>query len=390
MPSFVTQAGSTLTVLATLYALAALLCRGRIRRVRADRPPLWTPVTVLKPLCGAEPRLEENLAGLCSQTHPHVQLVFGVRDPADPAVAVVGRLARRFPAVDMRLVVDPRIHGSNLKVSNLVNMMRAARHPWLVLADSDIAVGPEYVARVTAPLAEPRVGIVTCLYHGRPLDGAWPRIGALFIDTWFAPSVRVASSGGSSAFAFGATIAVRAATLEAIGGVEVLENRLADDYRLGELVRALGLETVLSDVNVGTDVTETGLRALWSRERRWMQTIRSLNPLGYALSFITFTLPMLALGLCLAPTAWNVALGLCGAAARLGLHWRRPAPGIPAPGHAWLAPLRDCLLVLEWASAFAGTTTHWREHCLPVDTGRAAAPNRPGGVPAAHDRPSWR
>ncbi len=390
MPSFITLAGSTLTVLATLYALAALLCHGRIRRARADRPPLWTPVTVLKPLCGAEPRLEENLAGLCSQTHPHVQLVFGVRDPADPAVAVVGRLARRFPAVDMRLVVDPRIHGSNLKVSNLINMMQAARHPWLVLADSDIAVGPEYVARVTAPLAEPQVGIVTCLYHGRPPDGVWPRIGALFIDTWFAPSVRVASSGGSSAFAFGATIAVRAATLEAIGGVEVLENRLADDYRLGELVRGLGLATVLSDVNVGTDVTETGLRALWSRERRWMQTIRSLNPLGYALSFITFTLPMLALGLCLAPTAWNVALALCGAAARLGLHWRRPAPDIPAPGHAWLAPLRDCLLVLEWASAFAGTTTHWREHCLPIDTGRAAAPDRPCGVPAAHDRPSWR
>ncbi|MVW59754.1 glycosyltransferase [Massilia sp. NEAU-DD11] len=390
MPSFVTLAGSTLTVLATLYALAALLCHGRIRRARAVRPPLWTPVTVLKPLCGDEPRLEENLAGLCSQTHPHVQLVFGVRDPADPAVAVVGRLARRFPAVDMRLVVDPRIHGSNLKVSNLINMMQAARHPWLVLADSDIAVGPEYVARVTAPLAEPQVGIVTCLYHGRPLDGVWPRIGALFIDTWFAPSVRVASSGGSSAFAFGATIAVRAATLEAICGVEVLENRLADDYRLGELVRGLGLATVLSDVNVGTDVTETGLRALWSRERRWMQTIRALNPLGYALSFITFTLPMLALGLCLAPTAWNVALALCGAAARLGLHWRRPAPDIPAPGHAWLAPLRDCLLVLEWASAFAGTTTHWREHCLPIDTGRAAAPNRPGGVPAAHDRPSWR
>jgi len=390
MPSFVTLAGSALTVLATLYAVAALLCRGRIRVARADRPPVWTPVTVLKPLCGAEPRLEENLAGLCSQTHPHVQLVFGVRDPADPAIAVVERLARRFPAVDMRLVVDPRIHGSNLKVSNLINMMQAARHPWLVLADSDIVVGPEYVARVTAPLAEPQVGIVTCLYHGRPLDGVWPRIGALFIDTWFAPSVRVASSGGTSAFAFGATIAVRAATLEAVGGVEVLKNRLADDYRLGELVRGLGLETVLSDVNVGTDVTETGLRALWSRERRWMQTIRSLNPLGYALSCITFTLPMLALGLWLAPTAWNVAPALCGAAARLGLHWRRPAPDIPAPGHAWLAPLRDCLLMLEWASAFAGTTTHWRRHRLPIDTGRAAGPDRPGGVPAPHDRPSWR
>ena len=390
MPSFFTLAGATLTVLATLYALAALISRGRILVVRMDRPSGHTSVTVLKPLCGAEPRLEENLAGLCTQTHPHYQLVFGVRDPADPAIAVVERLVRRFPAVDMRLVVDPHIHGSNFKVSNLINMMPAARHPWLVLADSDVAVEPDYLVRVTAPLAEPQVGIVTCLYHGRPLDGFWPRLGALFIDTWFAPSVRVASSGGSCAFAFGATIAVRAATLRAIGGVEVLKNRLADDYRLGELVRGLGLETVLSDVNVGTDVTENSLRALWSRERRWMQTIRSLNPLGYALSFITFTLPMLALGVWLAPTAWNVALALCGATARFGLHWRRPAPGIPAPGHAWHAPLRDCLLMLEWASAFAGTTARWRQHRLHIDTGRAAAPDRTYGGPPSHDRPSWR
>jgi ceramide glucosyltransferase len=380
MPFLATLAGTTLTVLATLYALAALLCRGR--QSRSDRLSASAPVTVLKPLCGAEPRLEENLASLCTQAHPHYQLVFGVRDAADPAVAVVERLALRFPGVDMWLVVDPRDHGSNRKVNNLITMMQAARHPWLVLADSDIAVEADYLTRVTAPLAEPRVGIVTCLYHGRPLDGFWPRLGALFIDTWFAPSVRVASSGGSCAFAFGATIAMRTATLRAIGGFEVLKNRLADDYRLGELVRGLGLETVLSDVNVGTDVTEGSLHALWARERRWMQTIRSLNPLGYAFSFITFTLPMLALGLVLAPTAGNAALACCGAAARIGLHWRAPVPGMRPPGHAWHAPLRDCLLFLEWASAFGGTTTHWRQHRVPIDTGRAAQPE-----PA---RPSWR
>jgi ceramide glucosyltransferase len=252
-------------------------------------------------------------------------------------------------------------------------MMHAARHPWLVLADSDIAVEPDYLARVTAPLALPDVGIVTCLYHGRPVDGFWPRIGALFIDTWFAPSARVASSGGGSAFAFGATIAVRASTLRAIGGVEVLKNRLADDYRLGELTRALGLRTVLSDVCVATDVTEPNLRALWARERRWMQTIRSLNPLGYACAFITFTLPMLALGMALSPTRWNAALALAGAAARLGLHLHQPAPGVPAPGLARYALLRDCLLLAEWSSAFVGTTARWREHRLPIDTGRAPA-----------------
>ena len=371
LPSFAAIAGTALTLLAALYALAALLCRGR--PAHSENARATTPVTVLKPLCGVEPRLEDNLAGLCTQTHPCYQLVFGVRAPDDPAIAVVERLARRFPRIDMRLVVDPRVHGRNRKVSNLINMMHAARHPWLVLADSDIAVEPDYLARVTAPLAAPDVGIVTCLYHGRPLHGFWPRIGALFIDAWFAPSVKVASSGGSSAFAFGATIAVRASTLRAVGGVDVLKNRLADDYRLGELTRELGLRTVLSDVCVATDVTETGLRALWARERRWMQTIRSLNPLGYACAFITFTFPMLALGVALAPTRWTAALALAGAAARLGLHWRQPAPGVPAPGHARHAPLRDGLLFAEWLSAFIGTTARWRGHRLPIDTGRAAA-----------------
>jgi ceramide glucosyltransferase len=300
--------------------------------------------------------------------------VFGVRDPQDPAIGVVERLARRFPALDMQLVVDPHVHGGNLKVSNLVNMMAAAKHPWLVLADSDIAVGPDYLERVTRPLADPGVGVVTCLYRARAVGSRsdfWPRLGAGFIDTWFAPSVRVASSAGSTDFAFGASIALRAATLRAAGGFEALKDCLADDFRLGELTRRLRLRTVLSDVNVRTDVTEDSLRALWSRERRWMQTIRSLNPLGYGFCFITFTLPMLALGLWLAPTTFNWTVALLGGAARVGLHWRRPAPGVPPPGHAAYAPLRDCLLLLEWLSAFAGSTTRWRRHLLRVDAGKA-------------------
>src|SRR5437764_10007825 len=121
MPLAVTIAGTLLTVLATLYALAALLCRARTWTASGGTAvPAQMPITVLKPLCGSEARLEENLATLCAQTHPCYQLVFGVRDPADPAIAVVHRLMARYPALDMQLVVDPRIHGANLKVSNLV------------------------------------------------------------------------------------------------------------------------------------------------------------------------------------------------------------------------------------------------------------------------------
>jgi len=370
MPAVLAAIGALLTALATLYALAALLCRPRTWQ-HAGRGTAPVPVSVLKPLCGAEPNLERNLATLCRQTHPCYQLVFGVRDPGDPAVAVVERLTRRFPGIDMQLVADPRIHGSNLKVSNLINMRAAARHPWLVVADSDIGAGPDYLERVTAPLAQPGTGIVTCLYRGLALGGFWSRLGTLFIDSWFAPSVGVASRGGGSAFGFGATIALRAETLDRIGGFAALKDRLADDFWLGELTRRQGLATVLSDVVVSTDVAERSLAALWARERRWMQTIRSLNPPGYAFCFVSFTLPMLALGLWLAPMPWNWALALPGLGARMLLHWRA-APRLSAlPLAPVLATLRDCLLLLEWLSAFAGSTTHWRGHRLRVDSRRA-------------------
>jgi ceramide glucosyltransferase len=372
-----TAAGHVLVLAATLYALAALLCRARTWRGPAGPAPRL-PVTVLKPLCGLEPRLEANLATLFHQSWPRYQIVFGVRDPHDPAIAVVRRLARRYPECDIELVADARFYGSNFKVSNLINMMRAARHPWLVVADSDIAVPPDYLERVTAPLNDPKTGIVTCLYHGRALCSFWSRMGALFIDTWFAPSVRVASACGSSAFGFGATIALRADTLQAIGGFEALRYRLADDFWLGELTRRRGLATVLSPLYVTTDVTENSLAELWSRERRWMQTIRSINPAGYAFSFITFTFPVLAAGLWLAPSALNWTVALVGMSARCALHRQRPAPGLPEPGNMPYAPLRDCLLLVTWLAAFAGSTTRWRRRVVPIDP---PAPGKPRESP---------
>jgi ceramide glucosyltransferase len=371
MPILWTGAGYALTLLASLYALIALFCRARAYRndalIRLDLPSSRLPITVLKPLCGLEPRLEENLSTLCLQTYPLYQLLFGVRDPHDPAIAVVERLKARYPEQDIALVVDPRVYGSNFKVSNLINMERAARYPWLVIADSDIAVRSDYLAKVAAPLADPAVGVVTCLYHGRALDSFWSRLGVLFIDTWFAPSVRVASAFGGSSFGFGATIALRADTLRACGGFQAVSNRLADDFWLGQLTRDRGLKTVISEVCVTTDVTESDFRSLWSRERRWMQTIRAVNPLGYAFTFVTFTFPLLVVGLCLAPTPWNWTCAALGMAARSGLHLRKAGPGLPAPGYAYLAPLRDCLLLPTWLSAFLGSTTRWRQQTVRID-----------------------
>ncbi|EYS87854.1 Fe-S oxidoreductase [Cupriavidus sp. SK-4] len=376
-----TLPGAALTCVSAAYALAAAWLSHRAPA--ASGGTATTPVSVLKPLCGAEPRLYQNLATLCRQRHPSFQLVFGVRAADDPAIAVVERLRRDFPACDIALVVDPQVHGTNLKVSNLVNLFAQATHDVLVIADSDIAVPPDYLARVTAPLVDAGVGVVTCLYRGNPTGGPWSRIGAQFINDWFAPSVRIAHAGGSQRFAFGATIALRRDALEAIGGFAALSERLADDYWLGELTRQQGLRTVLSEVVVTTDVTEDRFTDLWRHELRWLRTIRSLNPPGFAFTFITFTWPMLALGVLLAPQPLVIAVAAAGALARSLL-----AGSVAA---ALRAPLRDALLLAGWAFALAGKRVQWREQVLSVrdalHTSPALTPNQPSSTGIHPQRP---
>lgn len=365
------------------YAVTAAVAPGP-RQPRTGSGDGCAPVSVLKPLYGAEPRLFENLASFCEQHHPCYQLVFGVASPHDPAVAVVERLKAAYPDCAIDLVIDARVYGTNLKVSNLINLAHYARYDRLVIADSDIAVGPRYLERVTAPLADSSVGVVTCLYHGRGIGGLWARVGMQFVNDWFAPSVRIANLGGSARFGFGATLALTRATLDGFGGFWRLKDELADDYWLAELPRQQGLRTVLSEVNVATDVIEPSLRPLWLRETRWLRTIRSLNPAGFAFLFITFTTPWLLIAALLALTlagSWAgsaAALALAvGGAARLVLHARGAQEAGLAPWHDLaLVPLRDMLLLLEWLAAAGGTEVVWRDARLPLVTRTPVAARR--------------
>ena len=353
------------------YALTAYLAVRRARNINAPPPrDAARPVTVLKPLCGAEPGLTEALRSLCEQPYAHLQIVFGVQDPADPALAVVHDLQQRYPALDIAVVIDPTRHGFSAKVSNLINMMRAARHDWLVLADSDVLVPPDYLARVCAPLADPAVGIVTCPYRGRPAHprgraALFSRLGALFVNDWFMPSVRVAALFGSREFAFGATIALRRAALEAIGGFPAIVDQLADDYRIGELTRRLGLRTVLSEVVVETAIDERSLRQLAQHVTRWLRTIRAVRPAGYAAAGVTFSLPVALLGWALAGGAPAAsALLFVTAAARVMLHFAAGDPR-PTDGRAWrglwLLPASDLLGFALWCWGFATREVQWRQ-----------------------------
>jgi ceramide glucosyltransferase len=353
--------GFALAAVATAYGVIACIAVGR--RARIPRPATrdLPAVTILKPLCGAEPETYECLRSFCDQAYPEFQVVFGVCDSNDPVLGIVDRLKKEFPRRDLQIVVDRRQHGSSRKVSNLINMMAVARHEFLVLSDSDVRVTRDYLARIVAPLLDGGVGIVTCAYRGCPRQGLWSLLGSLFINEWFIPSVRVAAMGGSRSFASGATIAMRRQVLARIGGFASIADQLADDYRLGESTRRLGLRTVLSEVVVDVRVAERSFGDLVRHELRWLRTIRALRPVGYAFSFVTFGVPVAAFGALLAGGSAPV-LGLlaAAAAARMMLHLSMREPG--SSGRLLLVlPLRDLLTSCLWAWSFVARSVHWRE-----------------------------
>lgn len=363
--SFATIFGTALAALAAGYtALAGIALRrptnpGRVGARQPGREAM-PAVTILKPLCGAEYGLYERLRSFCEQRYPAFQIVFGVRDPDDQALVAVRRLQHEFPGLDLRIAADPTQHGTNAKVSNLINMMPLARHDYLAIADSDVQVPPDYLERVIAPLTDEGVGIVTCPYRGLPRPGLWSLLGSMFVNEWFMPSVRVAALLGSRAFAFGATIALRRASLTRIGGFPSLANQLADDYRLGELTRQLNLRTVLSELEVETSVDEARFRDLLQHELRWLRTIRAVRPLGYALSGITFGLPVAILGCLLARgSGAAVALLAITVATRLVID-SAPRRDRPLLMQLWLIPLADVLAFALWCWSFATREVEWR------------------------------
>ena len=361
-----------LALASTAYWLYALRCVARFRRLRRPAGSALPPVTILKPLCGAHPDLYESLRSFCEQDYPDVQVVFGVRDPADPAIEVVQRLMNDLRARNLKLVVNERDVSVNPKVSNLVTLFASAEHDVLVIADSDIRVGPDYLRAVVAPLADPRVGLVTCLYRAGGTGRGWGALARLFIEEWFFPSALVSATGGFIRHAFGATLVVRRRTVDAIGGFEAVGAYLADDYMLGERVAARGEGVVLSPYVVETRVVERSLGALFFHELRWSRTMRAVRPIGYFCAALTYGFVWSALALVATGFAWPAVLA-AGAhvAARLAVH--RAAQGALAGDErrraapAWLLPVRDALSLVLWAAAFTGRTVRWGPHRFVID-----------------------
>ena len=331
--SIIAGAGILLAVLGCGYLVAAIVLTGRFADDRGpERPASFPGVALLKPLCGAEPWLFDNLASFCRQSYPGpVTMVCGVMTGEDGAAAVVEELQRTFPRAAIDLVVDPLTHGANRKVSNLANMAARIDQPIVIVSDSDVRVERDYLSRVVAALTSSGVGGVTCLYYGVPGEGHWSALAALGIDGHFLPSVIVGLAVGRAQPCFGSTIALRRQTLDSIGGFAVAHRCEYGHWR-----------------------------DLWAQELRWARTLRSIDPAGYAGSVIVHPFAWALLALAAGGGAPALALAFCAIGGRMALLWRlERAFGIPRHPY-WLIPMRDLFSAAVYLTSYLGRDVVWR------------------------------
>jgi len=379
---------ATLAAVASMayYALclwsAAAFLRERKAAGEGARPTqTGLPVSILKPLKGTDPEMYESFRSHCLQDHPEYEIVFGVSDPADPALQLVERLKSEFPQRAVRSMICTKNLGANTKVSNLAQMLLEAKYECVLVNDSDIRVQPDYLRRVTAPLADPQAGLVTCLYRGVPGSTLGSRLESLGISTDFSAGVLAARTlEGGIRFGLGSTLAFRRSDLEAIGGFEALVDYLADDYEIGRRIAEHGLKVKLSAVVVETYLPAYTLRQFVDHQLRWGRTVRDSRRWGYLGLVLTFGLPwavlagwlslLLGHGV-LAVWALLVALTSLRVAVALLVGWsvlrdRRVLPLLP------LLPLRDLVALLVWIATLAGHKVVWRGDSFMLKDGKLA------------------
>ena len=322
------------------------------------------PVSILKPLRGTDPEMYESFRSHCLQDYPEYEIIFGVSDANDSAVALVKKLIAEFPERKIQLMVCPEILGTNVKVSNLLQMARGARYDHLLVSDSDIRVPRDYLPRVLAPLESASVGMVTCLYRGVASHTLGSRLESVGTSTDFCPAVLAARQLQGVRFGLGSTLAFSRKALDAAGGFDPLLDYLADDYELGARIAQAGFEVRVSDVVVDHLLTSYTMREFLDHQLRWARAIRDSRRWGYAGLIVTFPLVWAAFAVLFSagsPGSW--LLLACAALLRSAVAWVGAKRILQDPQLArdfWLIPLRDALALAIWVASFAGHTISWR------------------------------
>ena len=371
MPPWFLLAPIALLVAGSLvYCVLIIVAAVRYRGVRPAPLRAATPISILKPLAGIDDGLEENLRTFFEQEYPDFEILFAVRTPDDPAIAVVERLRARYGSVPSRLLVTGEPPYPNAKVYSLDRMLGAARHDLLVMSDSDIRVTPDMLAVIAAEFQDANLGLATCPYRAVPGRSFWNTLEAVGLNTEFIGGVLVARMLDGMKFALGPTIAARRATLVGIGGFDAVKDFLAEDFVMGNLAAARGDGVILSSYVIEHHIGAQTLAANLKHRLRWNRSTRRSRPAGYVGQLFTNPLPLALLLWAVKPEWWPLA-----AAAIL----LRAAAGWATAGYVlrdrltarlfFLVPLQDLLSFAMWLAGFFGNTILWRgrKYYLRVD-----------------------
>lgn len=341
-----------------VYCLVVLIAARDYLSQKSAAHGILAPMSVLKPLAGADEGLEANLRSFFAQDFDDFELLFAVREADDPAVPIVEALRREFPRRSVRLIVTGEPPYPNAKVFSLERMLAEARHDLLVMSDSDIRVAPGFLRAVAREFSDPRIALATCPYRATAGKSLWSRLEAEGMNTEFLAGLLVARLLEGVKFAVGPTIAARKSALAGIGGLAALKDYLAEDFVMGKFAAEAGFGVILSRNIVGHHIGSEGFRENAAHRLRWARSTRRSRPLGYLGQIFTHTLPIALLILPFRPTWWPALLtaAVCRAAAA----WATCAWILGTRPRWLLLILQDFLGFVFWLAGLAGKTIHWR------------------------------
>src|SRR3954470_7587 len=363
------------TITSTIFLGLVFVAVSRFRResrrkavAASEVPESELPfLSVMKPVHGLEPRLRETLRTFFQQNYPKYEIVFGARSSEDPAVAIVEELRKEFPTIPVSIIYSGPPQWPNAKVYSLDKMLAAAKSEFVIISDSDVFVHPDYLRNVTAPLLDPKTGLVTCIYRGFPVGGSWAVLEGLGMSVDMTSGVLLADMFEGMKFALGPTMATRKDALAKIGGIGATSDFYSDDFELGRMIAEAGYHVELSHHIIEHMVVDAAFGPSLEHQLRWMKSTRFSRPLGHIGSGLTFALPFGIFGLIggalmgapeagLVLFAWSL-LNRALQCVTVGWSVVRDRRTLSL---CWLYPARDLFGFMLWVLSFAGGHFDWR------------------------------
>jgi ceramide glucosyltransferase len=356
-----------------VYCVLVVAASRRFLSATVPAPGSKPPVSVLKPLCGHDDGLEENLRSFFVQDYPEYEVIFGVHRQDDPAVAVAEKVISEFSGrISARLIVTGESPIPNAKAFSLNRMVREARYDMLVMSDSDVRVTPSLLSHLSQEFQNEHIGLISCPYRAVPGESLWSRLEAIGMNTELLGGVLVARMIEGMRFALGCTVAVRRNVLQDMGGFGYLQEFLAEDFVIGQRAAELGHGVLLSSYVIEHRIGSQGMARNLVHRMRWARSTRRSRPVGYWGQIFTYPLPVSLLLWASYPSAWPfvvLTLILRGGAA---LATARSVVHDPVTQKQWwLLPVQDVIGFFIWISGFVGDKIVWRDRkCTVLRDGR--------------------